>query len=119
MHHHSILLIEDEPELASLLEEILGGHEVRTANTMEQAVEILRSFEPCVVISDLSLPDVPRSEVIERIRRAAPAPPIILMSAIAPEELAQTGREQGATRIIAKPFDLDEFEGSLTFGCGL
>ena len=119
MHRHSILLIEDEPELASLLEEILGGHEVRTANTMEQAVEILRSFEPCVVISDLSLPDVPRSEVIERIRRAAPAPPIILMSAIAPEELAQTGREQGATRIIATPFDLDEFEGSLTFGCCL
>lgn len=119
VHRHSILLIEDEPELSMLLEEILGAYDVRAAPTMQKAVELLQTFHPCTIISDLSLPDVPRSDVVQRIRQVAPKPPIILMSAIAPEELQQTGKEQGAARIIPKPFDLDEFENSLLFGCGL
>lgn len=116
-HRHAILLIEDEPELAALLEEILESYDVQSASNMGQALELLENFHPCVVISDLSLPDVPREEVVGTIRSAAPHAPIILMSAIATQDLEETAREQGADRIIPKPFELEIFEASLIFRC--
>lgn len=118
MHRHSILLIEDEPELSALLEEILEAYEVRVAPTMAKAREILSDFDPCLVVSDLSLPDVSRDDVIPSIRSVAPRPPILVMSAIARADLEAIGREHGATRIISKPFSLDEFEEALVFDCG-
>lgn len=101
-----------------LLEEILEEFDVHCAANMKEAVAILERIEPCVVISDLSLPDVPRDEVVATIRRSAPKAPIILMSAIASQDLEEAAREQGADRIIPKPFELDFFETSLIFGCG-
>lgn len=117
-HRHAILLIEDEPELAMLLEELLEAYEVKSAANMKEALALLESIEPCVVISDLSLPDVPRDEVVATIRGSAPEAPIILMSAIASQDLEETARVQGADRIIPKPFELELFESSLVFGCG-
>jgi two-component system KDP operon response regulator KdpE len=119
VHRHTILLIEDEPELAMLLEEILEGYDVQSAANMGQATELLENLHPCVVISDLSLPDVPRDEVVATIRASAPGVPIILMSAIATQDLEMTAREQGADRIIPKPFEIEIFEASLVFGCGM
>ena len=119
MHRHAILLIEDEPELAVLLEEILEDYEVQSASNMAQAAELLENFHPCVVISDLSLPDVPRDEVVATIRASAPGVPIILMSAISTQDLEEAAREQGADRIIPKPFEIEIFEASLVFGCSL
>ena len=118
-HRHSILLIEDEPELAMLLREILEAYEVHSASNMKEAVSLLEHLDPCVVISDLSPPDVPREKVVATIRASAPKAPIILMSAIATQDLQETAREQGADRIIPKPFELERFESSLVFGCGL
>ncbi|MFO7155073.1 MAG: response regulator [Pseudomonadota bacterium] len=119
MHRHAILLIEDEPELALLLEEILEEYDVQSASNMAQAVELLENFRPCVVISDLSLPDVPREQVVARIRASAPGVPIILMSAVSTQDLEEAAREQGADRIIPKPFEIEIFEASLVFGCGI
>lgn len=100
-----------------LLEEILEAYDVQSAANMRQALELLENFRPCVVISDLSLPDVPRNDVVASIRSSAPGVPIILMSAIATQDLEQTAREQGADRIIPKPFELELFEASLIFRC--
>lgn len=102
-----------------LLEEILEGYDVQSAANMGQATELLENLHPCVVISDLSLPDVPRDEVVATIRASAPGVPIILMSAIATQDLEMTAREQGADRIIPKPFEIEIFEASLVFGCGM
>ncbi|HLV60056.1 MAG TPA: response regulator [Fredinandcohnia sp.] len=116
-HRHAILLIEDEPELALLLEEVLERYEVHSAGSMRRALELLETFRPCVVISDLSLPDVARDQVVASIRTAAPGVPIVLMSAIATQDLEETAREQGADRIVSKPFEIEDFEASLVFLC--
>ena len=102
MHRHRILLIEDEAELAQQLGE---------------AEEHLASFQPCAVVTDLTLPDVPREDVVSRLRNHVGGSPIILMSAIAASELRRTAEEQGAQGAISKPFELDEFEQAVRFDC--
>lgn len=119
MHRHRILLIEDEAELAELLGDLLRdfGHEVRVAGSVGEAEEHLRGWPPCAVVTDVTLPDVAREELVQRLRINVGSAPILLMSAIAPSDLRKLAEEQGAQGTIPKPFDLDEFEQAVRFEC--
>lgn len=119
MHRHRVLLIEDEEELAELLGDLLRdiGHEVRVAGSVGEAEEHLAGWLPCAVITDVTLPDVPREELVQRLRARVAATPILLMSAIAASDLRKMAEEQGAQGTIPKPFDLDEFERAVSFEC--
>lgn len=119
MHHHRILLIEDEKDLADLLGELLSDFdfEVRVAMSLAEAEEHLDAFHPCAVITDLTLPDIEREELIPRLRARVGDAPIVLMSAIAESELHRFAEEQGAQGALAKPFELEEFERSVMFRC--
>lgn len=119
MHRHRILLVEDETELASLLGELLSDFdaEVRVAANLAEAESHLGSFRPCVVVSDLTLPDVDRDDLIPRLRARVGETPIVLMSAIAASELHRFAEEQGAQGFVAKPFELEEFERSVVYRC--
>jgi CheY-like chemotaxis protein len=68
---YSILIVEDEPELADNVRLALEtlGVDVRVANTGEIALEILMDEEPDLVIIDLMLPDMHGYEVIAKIRK--------------------------------------------------
>lgn len=120
MHRHRILVVEDEPELAELLGELLVdlSFEVECAGNMEEALAALERREPCAIISDLTLPDVDREDVVGTLRSRSGSASIILMSAIAAQDLARLGKQQGVDQVIPKPFDLDQFERALVFGCG-
>jgi len=119
MHRHRVLLIEDEAELAELLGELLRDFEydVRIAGSLAEAEGHLAGFQPCAVVTDLTLPDVAREDVVGRLRDRVGQAPIILMSAIAASELRRMAEEQGAQGAISKPFELDEFERAVRFDC--
>ena len=119
MHTHRVLLIEDEAELAELLGELLRDFEydVRVAGSLAAADEHLADFQPCAVVTDVTLPDVGRDELVEELRQRVGAAPILLMSAIAPSELRRMASEQGAQGAISKPFELEEFERAVRFEC--
>jgi len=119
MHRHRILLIEDEEELAELLVDLLRdfGYEARSAFSLASAAEQLQEFHPCAVISDVTLPDVERTELVARLREHVGQAPIVLMSAIAPSELRRLATEQGAQGALSKPFELNEFERAMRFEC--
>ena len=119
MHRHAVLLIEDEEELASLLGELLRDldYEVRVAGSFGEAKEMLTDFRPCTVVSDLTLPDVPREELVARLREEVGDLPIRLMSAIAESELRRFALDQGAQGALSKPFDLDDFERVVVQDC--
>ena len=119
MHQHRILLVEDEVELAELLADLVRdlGHEVRTADSLAGAREHLLGFRPCAVISDVTLPDVGRDELVARLRELVGDAPIILMSAITPSELRKLAEEHGAQGVLSKPFELAEFEAAIRFEC--
>ncbi|WP_373047062.1 response regulator transcription factor [Vulgatibacter sp.] len=119
MHRHRVLLIEDEAELAELLGELLRDfdYDVRVAGSIGQAEEHLATWHPCAVVTDVTLPDVSRDDLVPRLRGEVGNAPIVLMSAIAPGDLRKMAEEQGAQGVISKPFELDEFERAVRFEC--
>lgn len=109
----SILVVEDEPDLAEPLVFALeqDGHVVSVAATGAKGLEyILGDDAPDVVLLDLMLPDMSGLEVCRTIRSTARVArvPVILVTARADEYDKVVGFEAGADDYITKPFSLRE-----------
>jgi len=73
-----VLVVDDQPEAAELVEVLLGimGHEHQAATTGASALEQAEKFEPDVVLLELSLPDVSGLDVARELRRRAAGRPL-------------------------------------------
>jgi len=81
----SILIIEDDFHLNALYKKVLlkRGYLVRSANSIEQALELLKTFLPDYIILDLGLKDGHGSEVIDYLKqkkRGGVQPAVIVVS---------------------------------------
>lgn len=103
----SILVIDDEPDNFDVVEALLDGedYQLHYANSGQQALDRLNSFQPDVILLDVMMPDLDGMEVCRRIK-ADPqwqAVPIIMVTALsAKEDLAQC-LAAGADDFISKP----------------
>jgi CheY-like chemotaxis protein len=103
-----ILVIEDEPDIASVIKETLelGGYDVVTAAD-GATVQIDADHCPALILLDLMLPRSDGQEVYHHLRADSLTAhvPIILMSANAP--LLRRAAQLGADGYLEKPFDID------------
>ena len=81
-----ILVVEDDPELASLSMGVLerAGYEVMVAHTGAEGIRISREHLPDLTLLDFELPDMDAIEVLDLIRDGAertPSPVLILTGA--------------------------------------
>ena len=100
-----ILIVEDEPDLAKLLEEYLtasGYHSLIIGNGTE-ADTWLQSHTPLLVLLDLMLPGKDGLEICRNFRTHSQAP-IIMVTAKVEEIDRLLGLELGADDYICKPF---------------
>ncbi|MEX0731899.1 MAG: sigma-54 dependent transcriptional regulator [Aquisalimonadaceae bacterium] len=101
-----ILIIEDEDIIRRSLRRLLEkhGHSVVDAESVEKAVDgrDISGFD--LIISDLRLPGVPGTEVLDM----APDVPTIIMTSYASVRSAVEAIKKGALDYVAKPFDNDE-----------
>lgn len=111
-----VLIAEDEEPIAEAIALIVedAGYTPLVAAHGKQALELVRSHRPALVITDLMMPHLDGAELIAAIRAAAQQdghapPPIILMTA------AGMKRAYGADAdaVLRKPFELDELEALL------
>jgi DNA-binding response OmpR family regulator len=105
----SILLVEDEPELARLVVRELesAGYDVRLA---EDGAAALRAFEetpPDLIALDWMLPGLDGLEVLRRLRQTS-AVPVLMLTARAEEVDRVIGLEVGADDYLTKPFGTRE-----------
>jgi CheY-like chemotaxis protein len=65
-----LLLIEDDPDVAEALSELLAthGHRVELSSSAEHALELLRRQSPDVVLCDIGLPGMDGLELAARVR---------------------------------------------------
>ncbi|MBZ2189693.1 response regulator [Alcanivorax sp. JB21] len=100
-----VLIIEDEPKIASLLSDYLGhaGYDPVIAETGGAGLEALQQHGADVVLLDLMLPDMDGLEVCKKIR-AAGNTPVIMVTAKVEEVDRLVGLELGADDYICKPF---------------
>jgi two-component system phosphate regulon response regulator PhoB len=107
-----ILVIEDEQDLAELLEYNLkaDGHQPDVARTGAAGVSRVKTFKPELVLLDLMLPDISGSEVCRLIRELPEQKrlPIIMVTARGEETDRVRGLELGADDYVVKPFSVKE-----------
>lgn len=106
-----ILIVEDEPTLASVLSDNLQaeGYETTIVGDGEAAIQIWQQSDPALVVLDVMLPNVNGYEICRRMRTLGFQTPVLYLSAKG--ELADrlTGLEAGGDDYLPKPFDLTEF----------
>jgi CheY-like chemotaxis protein len=106
----TILVVDDSDDLRELYETLLRyeGYEVKTASSAEEALTIVRSWRPSLVITDLFMPGMGGLELITRLRSdfAPPIPPIIVFSGVSAAK--DEALKRGAARFETKPVGAEE-----------
>jgi signal transduction histidine kinase len=82
---YTILVVDDQPEITQSVQALLEreGHQVRTAFSGNEALEVLRETEVHLVIVDYLMPRMTGAELVERVRRVDPYVQIILQTGYA------------------------------------
>jgi two-component system response regulator AtoC len=100
-----ILVVDDEPSIASALAIVLidEGHTVHTAQNGAEAVALLTRRPVDLIVSDVMMPMIDGLTLVRHLRRRGDRTPVVLMSAAPSAVVPPPG-----VRLIPKPFDLDE-----------
>jgi two-component system, OmpR family, KDP operon response regulator KdpE len=108
-HLHSVLIVEDQPELLRALRINLRArqYDVLVARTGREALAVAASQPPDAVILDLGLPDIDGTEVIVEMRRWSKAPIIVLSGRTSPGDKIGA-LDVGADDYVTKPFAMAE-----------
>jgi two-component system, OmpR family, KDP operon response regulator KdpE len=105
----NILVVDDEPQITRVLRTTLSsrGYFVRTAGDGDEALEVMRNWQPDVVITDLSMPNMAGLELTRRIRARSQIP-IIVLSVRGEEKTKVDALDAGADDYVTKPFNVNE-----------
>jgi DNA-binding response OmpR family regulator len=102
-----VLVVDDEPGIGNILriKLRLHGYDVVTTTSGAEAIEIIRTGQPDVVLLDILMPNVSGMDVLEQVRKFS-AVPIIVFTAR--REIVESAILCGANDSISKPFDPDQ-----------
>jgi DNA-binding NtrC family response regulator len=104
-----ILVVDDDPALCELLEEILSGrgHRVKSARNVAEAWTVLHREEFDVVLTDLNMPGRGGIDFCAELHANRPDLPVIIMTAFGSLETAIAALRAGAYDFVTKPVDFD------------
>ncbi len=110
-----VLLVDDEQEFVQTLSHRLnirnyGSYPVFDG---EQAMDLLESEAPDVMVLDLKMPGMQGVEVLEKTKRARPGTEVIILTGHGSEEDRRICMELGAYAYLQKPVDLAELTSTI------
>jgi DNA-binding response OmpR family regulator len=104
-----ILLVDDDPDIARLVQHILGSHGLGPATQVTTGRQALASLNDVdIVLLDQQLPDTSGLDVLDAIRTRPNPPAVVLVTAHGNESLAATALRRGADDYLAKDSALSE-----------
>jgi two-component system response regulator AtoC len=108
----AILIVDDERTLARAIRAYLAeaGYEAEVAESAEQALQILPTLRPDVVVTDVRLPGMTGIDLLRRIREMDPGIVTVVMTAHGTIEGAVEAMKLGAFDYLKKPLDLEELK---------
>ena len=108
-HKLSILLVEDEKNICDFISTSLSAQDYRisTAHTGKEALPIITSQCPDLILLDLGLPDMDGMEIIRQVRTWSSVP-IIVLSARTQEQEKVRALDLGADDYLTKPIGTSE-----------
>src|SRR6516165_10254139 len=110
-----VLIVDDEPAIREVLEMILQewGYDVRLASDGAEAKEMVESYDPDIVISDVVMPQLSGLDLLRCLKAGNPNRPVILITAHASIDLAVESMKQGAQDFVTKPMDYPKLRAIL------
>jgi len=105
-----ILVVDDQLGVRRLLFETFRGdqHEVEMAADGEEAVQLLKSFKPNLILMDMKMPGMNGIETLRHIRALDRQVGVIMMTAYGDAQNMEQAKELGILHYLGKPFDLFE-----------
>ena len=102
----SVLVVDDQPKVLKFIEIDLKlrGFHVVTTSSGEEAIELINSVKPDVVLLDMIMPGMDGFEVLKKIRVLGNLPVIAFSASPGNQDLAMAA---GANEFMHKPFDPD------------
>src|SRR5712664_3403092 len=116
-----ILIVDDDAGQRSLLDSFLRsqGFDTVPVSSGERALELLRSEEISMMISDVRMPGMTGLETLRHARQEHSVLPVLMVTAYADIREAVDAMRDGALNYLAKPIDLDELLATVQQATGL
>lgn len=104
-----ILIVEDQPDVAELIDVVLKGegYIVAVARDGAQGLMLARDWNPDLILMDIMLPNVDGGTLISRLRREPETARIPIVAMSASSTLRDRSAELEADALLSKPFDVD------------
>jgi DNA-binding response OmpR family regulator len=104
-----ILIVDDEPSFCVFLKGLLTrhGHDVLTASTGRDALDVFQQQHPQFTLLDLYMPEMGGLEVLRRMRALDPRASVMILTAWGAEDVEMAARELGAVDFLSKTLSLD------------
>ena len=104
-----ILIVDDEEEVLVLLSKELRDrdYEVDTALSGEEALEKIKENRPHLMLLDIRMPGMDGVETLKKAREIDPRLAVVMVTAVAEEDIAKDAIKMGAHDYITKPIDLN------------
>ena len=107
-----ILVVDDEPIVRESIRDWLedAGYQVATAESGEEALEMIETQDFSVVVLDIRLPGRTGIKVLKEIKAQKPQIKSIVITAYPSAEMADEAMKLGAVDYLIKPIAPDELE---------
>ena len=105
-----MIIVDDDLGISGLLSEYFSnkGLIVKTAENGSKAVEIIESFAPNLILSDIEMPILNGLELLEEVRKRISNQPFIMMTGFEDRANAKARLENMDVPLIMKPPDLED-----------
>ncbi len=112
----TVLVVDDELEVRQVLREFLSsrGYDVTTASGGAEAVAIVETIKPDLILLDVAMPDMDGVETLKRIVAIEPALAVIMVTANSDIGTTSKLLALGAVDYVPKPFDLDYLDQAVS-----
>lgn len=110
----NVLVIDDEEIWRLMIRRFLEnrGYSVKTVGSGPEALQMLSSFKPDIILSDVRMPEMNGFDFLDTVRQLPVMAkiPVVFFSAIDDFDARKTARDLGATDFIVKPFNEKEID---------
>jgi response regulator RpfG family c-di-GMP phosphodiesterase len=113
-----ILVVDDEPNICALFEQLFGGddYEIDTCLTGRDAMEKIQAAEYDMVVSDLKMPGISGIDLIKAVKEQHPDTATVLITGYATVDTAVDAMRHGADDYLKKPFKIEELRQVINSG---
>ncbi len=114
----TILICDDEEGIRESFKLILEDqYDLRFATHGLEAIEMLKSLNPSLMLLDIKMPKIHGLEVLKTIKQLKPNLPVIIVTGYQSVEMAQEALKLGAADYIPKPFESKQILKSVSAIC--